>query len=57
MRYSKVGDPITVGVYTSTAFKWTISAQTSFNADTGEQRIILTHELKGNILYTDEITF
>ena len=38
-------------------FTWKIKSETTFNEDTGDQRIRLTHTLTADILYTDEITF
>ena len=38
-------------------FNWKIKSETTFNEDTGDQRIRLTHTLKADILATDEITF
>lgn len=38
-------------------FSWKVTSHSLYNEDTGDQRIMLTHELTGLVLYTDEVNF
>jgi len=52
-----LGTPKDYTLIDTTAVKWTLTVQTTFNEDTGDQTMRWTHSLEAGILKTDKVMF